>query len=497
MSFIEDEKRSLQTYLKEAFCNDADFVSRHIAVMNGKVEVNVCYIENLVENEMITTCVIERLQDITPEERVPSSDDFLEMMQSSVIAAAKVVRSNKKDQLLQAILTGHVALTCKDADCALVIPVLKREAAEKSETEPSIQSGNDAFTTDLSKNMNLLRLRLPSPDFMFKQMEIGRTSHTKVRIVWLNNAAKPEIIEEVYSRLARIDIDIVHSISVITELIEDNPLSIWPQHKLTERVDVTVANMGEGRVAILCDNFSFVVIVPLLVLQEFQTPDDYSQKWIFSSIMRIMRYAAFFLSSALSSLYVSFVAYNHSIVPPALAIRISEGRSQVPFPSVIEVLLMTFMIDVLKEAGLRLPKGLGQSMGILGAVVIGQSAVEAGYVSPGVIIIVAISAISSFALSSVNLTNMSRVANYFLILLATILGIFGVIIGILFLQWRLVTLRSFGVPISHPLEVGDISLMKDMLVRSPIWKLRTRSKLLSRNKTSMGDSTRKPGPNEK
>ncbi|NQX58698.1 spore germination protein [Paenibacillus qinlingensis] len=493
MSIIE-EKICLQAYLKEAFCNDADFVTRNIAVMNGKGEVHVSYIENLVENDMMNTYVIERLQDSNPEESASSVDDFMAMMTSSVIAAAKVYRSDEKADLVQAILTGHVAVAWKDADYALVIPALKREAAEKSETEPSIQSGNEAFTTDLSKNMNLLRLRLPSPDFRFKQMEVGRTSHTKVRMVWLNNAAKPEIIEEICDRLARIDIDIVHSISVITELIEDNPLSIWPQHKLTERVDVTVANMGEGRVAILCDNFSFVVIVPLLVLQEFQTPDDYSQKWIFSSIMRIMRYAAFFLSSTLSSLYVSFVAYNHSIMPPALAIRISEGRSQVPFPSVIEVLLMTFMIDVLKEAGLRLPKGLGQSMGILGAVVIGQSAVEAGYVSPGVIIIVAISAISSFALSSVNLTNMSRVTNYFLIFLATIFGLFGVIIGILFLQWRLVTLRSFGIPIAHPMDVGDIRLMKDMLIRSPIWKLRTRSKLLSENKTSMGDSTRKPGP---
>jgi hypothetical protein len=286
----------------------------------------------------------------------------------------------------------------------------------------------------------------------------------------------------------------VHSISVITELTEDSPLSIWPQYKLTERLDVTAANLAEGRVAILCDNFSFVIIVPLLVLQEFQTPDDYAQKWIFSSIMRIMRYCAFFLSSTLSSLYVSFVAYNHSIMPPAIAIRISAGRMEVPFPSVIEVLLMTFIIDLLKEIGIRMPKGLGQNIGILGAVVIGQSAVEASYVSPVVIIIVAISAISGFALPSINLTNVSRVINYFLILLATFFGLFGVILGILFLQWRLVTIRSLGVPISHPLDVGEFSLMKDLLIRSPLWKLRTRPRLLSGNETRMGDSTRKPGP---
>ncbi|WP_054027653.1 spore germination protein [Bacillus sp. FJAT-28004] len=494
MSFNGENKMRLKEYLKDAFCEDVDFVSRNIPVLNGKAEVNVFYIENLIENEMINKYIIERLQDRNSEESDLTSAELMDIIKSRVISVANVYSSNEKDHLVQAILTGHVALTSNDTDFALVIPLLKREVGEISETEPSIQSGNEAFTTNINKNFNLLRLRLPSPNLMFKQMELGRTSHTKVRIVWLKNVAKPQIIEEICSRLDRIDIDIVHSISVLTELTEDNPLSIWPQYKMTERVDVTVANMAEGRVAILCDSFSFVIIVPLLILQEFQTPDDYSQKWIFSSIMRVLRICAFFLSSTLSSLYVSFVAYNHSIMPPSLAIRISAGRSEVPFPSVIEVLLMTFMIDVLKEAGIRLPKGLGQSIGFLGAVVIGQSAVEAGYVSPVVIIIVAISAISGFALPSINLINMTRVTNYLLIFLATILGLFGVIIGILFLLWRLVTLRSFGVPISYPLDGGKISLMKDLLIRAPIWKLRTRPRLLSGNEKAMGDSTRKPDP---
>ncbi|RED65525.1 spore germination protein [Cohnella lupini] len=494
MSYNQEKESRLMDYLTAAFCADADFVSRNIPVLSGKAEVNVQYIENLIENEMINENVIVRLQDGTSEESDLNSDKVMDIIRSTVVSVANVYSSNDKDHLLQAILTGHVAITVNDIDYALVIPLLKREVGEKSETEPSLQSGNEAFTSNIYKNFNLLRMRLPSLDLMFKQMELGRTSHTKVRIVWLNNIAKPPIIEEVCSRLNRIDIDIVRSISVITELIEDNPLSFWPQCKLTERVDVTVANMAEGRVAILCDNFSFVILVPLLVLQEFQTPDDYSQKWMFSSIMRIVRYCAFFLSSTLSALYVSFVAFNHSIMPPDLAIHISAGRSEVPFPSVIEVLLMTFMIDVLKEAGIRLPKGLGQSIGFLGAVVIGQSAVEAGYVSPVVIIIVAISAVSSFALPSISLTNMSRVTNYVFILLATVLGLFGVLIGILFLQWRLMTLRSFGIPISHPLGLGEISQMKDLLIRSPAWKLRKRPKVLSENETAMGDRTRKPGP---
>ncbi|MFD0669970.1 spore germination protein [Cohnella sp. GCM10027633] len=495
MSNRGQDRVQLHDDLNETFGDDADFVSRTIPVPSGRSDINVHYIETLIDDEKLNEFVIVRLQDAHAELRGSAAADDLDRIQSTVLSVAKVYRSDKREQLVQAILTGQVALTINGINDALVIPLPKREEAEVSETEPSIQSGNEAFTTSMSKNYNLLRLRLPSTKLMFRQMEIGRTSHTKVRVAWLNNAAKPQVVEELCGRLDRIDVDVVHSISVLTELTEDNPLSLWPQYKLTERVDVTVANMAEGRVAILCDGFPFVIVVPLLVLQEFQTPDDYSQKWLFSSIMRMTRIGAFVLSSTLSSLYVSFVAYNHSIMPPSLAIRISAGRSEVPFPSVIEVLLMTFMIDVLKEAGIRLPKGLGQSIGFLGAVVIGQSAVEAGYVSPVVIIIVAISAISSFALPSINLTNMSRVTNYLLIILATLLGLFGVIIGLVYLLWRLVSLRSLGVSISHPMDVGRISLMKDMLIRSPVWKLRARPNVLSDNEKTMGDRTGKPDPN--
>lgn len=181
-------------------------------------------------------------------------------------------------------------------------------------------------------------------------------------------------------------------------------------------------------------------------------------------------------------------------MPPALAIRISAGRQDVPFPSVIELLLMTLTIDLLREAGIRLPRALGSAIGILGAVVIGQSAVQAGYVSPVVIIVISMSAISSFVLPSIYISNVSRFLNYFLILLAAFFGLFGVIIGLIYMLWRLFCIRSFGVPIAHRLGSGELSLMKDIWVRFPLWKLRNRPRLLTENDTAMGKSTGKPGP---
>ncbi|MET3289798.1 UNVERIFIED_CONTAM: hypothetical protein ABID98_002368 [Brevibacillus sp. OAP136] len=493
--FDEGDSQTLLEYLKSVFSDDPDFKVRHVPVLDGQATITVVYIEGLVENDVLNKQIIERVQDSRRDDECkPSWSQLMDFISSNIISLSSVYCSADQNHIVDAILTGNVILAIDDAETVLVTGIRKQEKAEKAEVEPSLQSGNEAFSSDINKNYALLRKRLPSSELKCKQLVVGRISRTRVRIVWLDSVANPKIVDEVWQRINRIDIDTVHSISVITELTEDSPLSIWPQYRMTERLDVTAANLADGHVAILCDNFSFVVIVPIFILEEFQASDDYSQKWIFASMTRIIRYFAFFISSTLSSLYLSFATINHSIMPPALAIRISAGRQDVPFPSVIELLLMTLTIDLLREAGIRLPRALGSAIGILGAVVIGQSAVQAGYVSPVVIIVISMSAISSFVLPSIYISNVSRFLNYFLILLAAFFGLFGVIIGLIYMLWRLFCIRSFGVPIAHRLGSGELSLMKDIWVRFPLWKLRNRPRLLTENDTAMGKSTGKPGP---
>lgn len=483
-------------YLKNIFTDDTDFISRDITILNGKSKISIMYIDGLVENDIINQYIIMRLQDSNQDKtNIVTPTSLMDSMEYKLIAVSKVYRTAEQQRLVSEILTGSAILMIGNNETALVVNAKKIEKGEKSEIESTLVSGNEAFSDDINKSFALIRKRLPTPNLKFKDFKLGRMSQTTVRVAWIQDIVNPTLKDEVFQRIERIDVDLVYSFSVITELIEDVPTSIWPQHKLTERPDVTVANLAEGRIAILCDNFPFAAIVPIFILQEFQSPDDYTQKWIVGTLARMLRYIAFFLSSTLSSIYLSFTTYNHSIIPPSLAIHISAGRKSVPFPSIVEILLMTIVIDLLREAGIRLPKALGTSIGILGAVVIGQSAVEAGYVSPVVIIVIAISAISSFAVPSIALGNVARIINYFLLVLSTIFGFFGLIIGAIFILWRIVSLRSFGISSAHPMDVGEVQKMKDVIIRAPLWQHRIRSNLLSPvNKTRMGNNTKKPSP---
>jgi len=316
-----------------------------------------------------------------------------------------------------------------------------------------------------------------------------------VRLAWIEGIANPKLIEEARKRIQRIDIDFVSGSGLIAELIEDKSTSIWPQVHLTEQPAQVAANLADGRFAVLCNMVPFVVIAPVLFWQNLQTADDYSGKALQGTFYRLLRHAAFYLSLMATPLYVALVSYNQSIIPPILAMRIASGREGVPFPSVVETVFLSFIVDLLREAGVRLPRATGGAVTFLGAVVIGQAAVTAGFVSPAVIIVVSISAIANFAIPAQELAGATRIGNYFLIVLAATLGVYGVTIGMIWLLCGVVSLRSFGIPIFYPVAPGELYGLKDIFIRAPAWRLHKRPSLLApSNLTRMGKSTVEPKP---
>ena len=306
--------------------------------------------------------------------------------------------------------------------------------------------------------------------------------------MWLEGVANPEAINEARNRIQKIDTDNVDGIGVIGELIEDNPLSLFPKYKQTERPDVVARNLTDGRFAIISANTPFAFIAPISFWDNFRSMDDYEERCWTSSYLRIIRYVAFILSISVSSLYLSLITHNQSLVPPNLALSIAAGRENVPFPSIIELLFLTFFITIIREAGLRMPGSVGFFIAALASVVIGQALVNAGYVSPSLIIVVAIGTISAFAISTTTLLYPARLINYMFIILAGCFGIVGVINGLVFLVWYLASLSSFGVPYLYPLIPFDREGVKDLFVRSRISVLRKRMKLLSpQNRVRTGD----------
>ncbi|HGH0915758.1 TPA: spore germination protein [Bacillus cereus] len=298
-------------------------------------------------------------------------------------------------------------------------------------------------------------------------------------IAFMKEISDPELVEEVKKRIQKINIDNVPESGYVEQLIEDNYLSPFPQVQSTERPDKVIAALMEGRVAILLDGTPFALIVPVTFSMMMQSPEDYYERWIPGTLIRLLRFGTAIISLFAPALYISFISFHPGLIPTKLAISIIGGREGVPFPAIIEGLFMEIAIEILREAGLRLPKPIGSAMGIVGGLIIGQAAVEAGIVSPIMVIVVAATAISSFALSHYSTAIPLRILRFVAMFFAAIFGLYGVVLFFLFICSHIARLKSFGVPYASPAVLYQFSDWKDFMVRMPIQMMKRRPKMLN------------------
>lgn len=468
--------------------------------MGGQIRAGVIYINGMADKDVINKQIIEPLMTRVSNFQAGKFIDKKNLhglISSRVLSTADFNESKEMEQVVTALLSGSSVIFVDCMDVGLIISTAKFEkrSIETPETETTIWGSREGFIEDLTTNISMLRRRLPTPDLRLEKFIIGRLSKNEVRLAWVEGVVNPKIVEEARRRLQRIDIDYVFGSGLISELISDKPTSIWPQVHLSERPDIVAANLVEGRFAVFCSGDPFVVIAPILFWQGLQTIDDYVEKPLMGTFFRLIRNVALYVSMMATPLYVAMVTYHPSVIPPPLAVRIAAGREGIPFPSVLEVLALSLLIDLLRESGVRLPRANGGAVTFLGAVVIGQAAVAAGLVSPAVIIIISISAIANYTIPSQELAGATRIASYFLIIWASFLGILGVTVGMVWLLWAVVSLRSFGIPLFYPISPNESYGLKDIFVRSPVWWLRKRPSLLAPdNQSRMGDSLVGPKP---
>lgn len=489
------------TFITQLLGAGSDLITAQFEISGDQVQAGIVYVRGLADKNYIDLHIIERLKNGPVKlEKSGCRKNILEFISSGILSTVELKKTNREEQVIAAVLAGDTALFVEDTPTAFLISTAKFEkrGIEKPETEISVWSSKEGFIEDLATNIALLRRWLPTPDLRFESFVLGKISQTEVRLAWIEGIANPKIIEEARRRIKRIDVDFVYGSGLIAELIEDKPTSIWPQVHLTEHPDKVAANLVEGRFAILCNMVPFVIIAPVLFWQNLQTTDDYTSKAIVGTFYRLLRHLAFYLSLMATPLYVALVSYHQSIIPPPLALRIAAGREGVPFPSLIETLFLSLVLDLLREAGVRLPQAVGGAVTFLGAVVIGQAAVTAGFVSPAVIIVVSVTAIANFAIPAQELVGATRIGNYFLIFCAAILGVFGITLGMVWLLFGVISLRSFGIPLFYPVAPGELYGLKDIFVRSPAWRLRQRPSLLApANQTRMSESTMEPKPKKR
>lgn len=471
------------SFVEEILGKNIGLVKEVFKIFNINLNIGVAYIKCITDEELLNSKVLKPILDVSSHGVKPQAD-IIDFLKSQFICASDVSTSGSLKEIITELLKGNTVLFIDSITDAIIIKNSKYEkrSIDKPENEVSIYASKDALTEDIDSNCSLILKRLQTPDVHIENITLGTFSKTTVKLIWIEGAAKPQIIQNVYDKIKSINVPYIDNINIISELLLDKRLQLFPLYKQTERPDVITKYLIDGHFAILCNNSPSAIIAPISLWDNFKTMDDYSEPPIISSYIRIIRVFSFILSMLVSSIYLSFVTYNHIIVPPSLGLNIILGRQGVPFPSIIELILMTLIVDIIREAGIRMPGLVGYFIGTFGAVIIGQTAVAAGYVSVALIIVVAVSSIASFAISSSKLVNASRIINYIFIILSGVLGMFGLLNGIVLLILYLVSLNSFDVPYLYPVVPLETEGQNDNILRLHIRNLKKRLSLISPTK---------------
>ncbi|MDI3257629.1 MAG: spore germination protein, partial [Kyrpidia sp.] len=412
------------------------------------------------------------------------AEDLAMILIQETVYHCETQLERRPDKILEAVLRGETAVVVEGlADVILIdTRTLEKRAVDQPATEQVIRGARDGFIELINTNISLLRYRLQTPDFRVKMVQLGELSKTKFAVCYVESVANPDLVREVHERITKISIDAVEAAGYVEQLIEDHHTSPFPQIQNTERPDKAVAALMEGRVVILADGTPFALIVPAVFSQFLQTIDDYSERFLMASMVRAVRFVALVFSLIFPSLYVSLISYNPELIPTRFAVAVAGGRAGVPFPAVIEVLIMEVAMEVLREATIRMPQQVGGALSIVGALVIGQAAVGAGFASPITVVVVALTTIGSFATPAYNAAVALRMLRFPLTILSGMFGLYGVMIGLIAIINHLLSLRSFGVPYFSPVVPTDWQGIRDTLLRSPLWTMTKRpAHLFTRN----------------
>lgn len=454
--------------LKRTFHECSDLVVRDI-IVEGKLGGCLCFIDGMVDGESIQEHVLASLLH-----REDASDATA--LGSEAISASQVTLVETYRKALDAILAGQAVLFIEGRTEASILVVKggARRSVEEPQTEAAVRGPREGFTENLRTNTALVRFKVKTPKLKLENFIIGEKTQTSVALAYIEGVADSKVLEQVRKRLKSIEIDAILESGYIEEMIEDNPYSPFPQVQYTERPDTAAAQLLEGKFAIFIDGTPFVLTAPVTAWSLMQASEDYYERYIIANLIRWLRIVFMLVALFTPALYVAVTTYHQDMLPTTLMLSIAAAREAIPFPAIIEALIMEISFEALREAGIRLPKTIGQAVSILGALVIGQAAVQAGIVSAPMVIIVSLTGIASFTIPRFNFAISIRMLRFPLMFLAALFGLFGIVIGVSMIAIHLCKLKSFGVPYLSGIAPLKRDEVKDILFRAPWWKMRQR-----------------------
>lgn len=476
--------------LTDIFSDWGDFVKKQFTLEreNGMLRIYIIYIDGLTDNEMVERTITRPLlyewrnTDFDKGKHASVFDSLFHHQTEAV----DLKEFHKMMDVVGSVLNGDTAIFVDGEEKAMVLSTKKLPSRTimPPQKEAGLKGPKDCFIENFRMNTALLRRKIKDPKMKEKQSFLGQRSRTIYGLMYMEDLVYPSLLSEIEERLNSFDIDGIFDSGMLVHLLEEKWYSPFPQVQTTERPDKAASAILEGRVVLVVDNSPEVIILPTTLNVFFQAADDYYNRFAVGTFARCLRYFAAFITVLLPGLYVAITCFYPQVLPTDFLLAIVGARNDVTFPIVVEVLVMELLFELLREAGIRLPGQMGNTIGVVGGLIVGQAAVEASLVSTIVVIVVALTAIASFAIPNEEFSSTFRLLKFLMIFLGAVLGLYGIMLGILFLQIHLASLESFKIPYMMPLVSGSMDddvEYQDFIWRKPIFTMKRRPLYTQRN----------------
>ncbi len=477
-SFISGNLDRDVAFFKEIFKKDVILRVKKISARNTvPFDCALVYMDGMVDSEQLNDAVIRPLITVDKANDKQNIADFLS---EQILFARDVKKAKCVANILEGILYGEALILIDGSPMALTVDVKGWRTRGISEPmdERILQGPREGFEEAALLNLAMLRRKLLTPDLCVEMMRVGRRTDTLVFVCYLGSLANPKTVNEIKKRIKKIDIDGILDVNYITEQIRDNKNSLFKTSGTTERPDVVAGKLLEGRIAIVVDGTPVVATVPYLFSENFQSDEDYYQNYLYGSIGRMLRYLCFFITICVPAGFVAVSTFHRELLPTSFAISVMQLRAGVPFTPFLETLAMILVFEILREAGVRTSQNLGHAISIVGGLVVGQAAVEARIIGAPTLIIVALSGIAGLMLP--RLKTAVFYLRLFLVVLSSVIGLFGVVTGIGVLLIYVLSLKSFGTDYTVSLTKANLQSLKDTVWRAP-WQYMKKRPLFNKN----------------
>ncbi|AZN43782.1 spore germination protein [Paenibacillus albus] len=479
--------------LQAIFSKAPDLIIRTFIYKQTGQKAALAYLCGLVDKNSINNNVLYQLMFEPIADSEPMPTNYLPI----TIGDLKSTTQWSNIELM--LLEGHSILFLEGAELAYSLDTQgwPQRAITDSQIEASLKGAHQGFIESGWQNVALLRRMISTRELKMLELYVGTRVRSKVTILYLEDVTAPHLVEELQKRLMALNVDCIINTGELAEYLEDRPFSLLPQFITTERPDTAASQLLQGRICVVLDRSSSVMVAPVGIAAFFQGIDDYSTRWPVASFMRILRFIACFVAAFLPGFYIACISFNVEVIPLDLILSIGQFRAAVPFPPFIEAMLMELMLEMLREAGIRLPAPVGQTVGIVGGIVIGQAAVQAGIVSNLMVVVVSSTAVASFILPNYDMASSIRLIRFPVMFIASFFGIIGIVVCFMVLVIHLVQLRSLGESYSSPIAPIRIRDWKDVFIRLPVWSMKKRPESVrSLQKTRIGPKHQLKGDDE-